>query len=35
MPFAEPQFSVAHDGTGQPKFQVFAGLNFQLPIGKK
>jgi hypothetical protein len=33
--FAEPQFSIAHDGVGQPKFQVFAGLNLQFPIGKK
>ncbi|MEG9437773.1 hypothetical protein JAO29_16610 [Edaphobacter sp. HDX4] len=33
--FAEPQFSVAHDGTGQPQFHVFAGLNLQFPIGKK
>lgn len=33
--FAEPQFSVAHDGVGQPKFQVFAGLNLQFPLGKK
>ena len=32
--FAEPQFSVAHDGVGQPKFQVFVGLNPQFPIGK-
>jgi hypothetical protein len=33
--FAEPQWTVAHDGSGQPKFQVFAGLNLQFPIGKK
>jgi len=33
--FAEPQFSVGHDGTGQPGFQVFAGFNLQFPIGKK
>jgi hypothetical protein len=33
--FAEPQFSVVHGGTGQPHFQVFAGLNLQFPIGKK
>ena len=30
--FAEPQWTVAHDGAGQPKFQVFAGVNLQLPI---
>ena len=33
--FAEPQWTVAHDGVGQPKFQVFAGINLQFPIGKK
>jgi hypothetical protein len=33
--FVEPQWTVAHDGQGQPKFQVFAGLNLQFPIGKK
>jgi hypothetical protein len=33
--FVEPQWTVAHDGSGQPKFQVFAGLNLQFPIGKK
>jgi hypothetical protein len=33
--FAEPQFTVAHDGAGQPKFQVFMGLNLQLPPAKK
>lgn len=32
--FAEPQWTVAHDGAGQPRFQVFAGVNFQFPIGK-
>lgn len=30
--FAEPQFSVAHDGAGQPKFQVFLGANLQFPL---
>ena len=33
--FAEPQWTVAHDGVGQPKFQVFAGVNLQFPLGKK
>jgi hypothetical protein len=33
--FAEPQWTVARDGVGQPKFQVFAGVNLQFPIGKK
>lgn len=32
--FAEPQFTVAHDGAGQPKFQVFMGLNLQLPLAR-
>jgi len=32
--FAEPQWTVAHEGIGQPKFQIFAGLNLQFPIGK-
>ncbi len=31
--FAEPQFTIAHDGAGQPKFQVFAGVNLQFPLG--
>jgi len=33
--FAEPQFTIAHEGAGQPKFQVFMGLNLQFPIGRK
>lgn len=32
--FVEPQWTVAHDGAGQPKFQVFAGVNLQFPIGR-
>jgi hypothetical protein len=31
--FAEPQFTVAHDGAGQPRFQVFAGFNYQFTLG--
>ena len=31
--FAEPQWTVAHNGVGQPKFQVFAGINLQFPVG--
>jgi hypothetical protein len=27
----EPQFTILHDGTGQPKMQLFAGLNLQFP----
>jgi len=27
--FLEPQFTVLHDGAGQPEFQLFAGLNLQ------
>jgi hypothetical protein len=33
--FAEPQWTVAHHGEGQPKFQVFAGVNLQFPIDRK
>ena len=29
--FLEPQFTILHDGTGQPKIQLFAGLNLQFP----
>ena len=29
--FLEPQFSILHNGTGQPKVQLFAGLNLQFP----
>jgi hypothetical protein len=29
--FIEPQWTVAHDGAGQPKFQVYAGITVQLP----
>lgn len=32
--FLEPQFTVAHDGAGQPTFQIFAGLNLQFPLGR-
>jgi hypothetical protein len=27
--FIEPQFTVLHDGVGQPEFQIFTGLNLQ------
>jgi hypothetical protein len=27
----EPQFTFLHNGLGQPQFQLFAGLNFQIP----
>jgi hypothetical protein len=30
--FAEPQWTVAWNGVGQPKFQVFGGINLQFPI---
>jgi len=29
--FLEPQWTVLHDGVGQPAFQLFAGLNVQFP----
>lgn len=32
--FAEPQWTVAHEGVGVPNFQTFIGLNFQFPITK-
>jgi hypothetical protein len=32
--FIEPQYTIWHDGPGAPRWQIFAGLNFQLPIGK-
>ena len=31
--FVEPQLTVAHDGVGQPKIQIFSGVNLQFPIG--
>jgi hypothetical protein len=31
--FVEPQFTILHDGTGQPKVQLFAGLHLQFPKG--
>lgn len=31
----EPQFTVAHEGDGQPKFQIFTGINLQFPLGSK
>jgi hypothetical protein len=30
--FAEPQWTVAHEGDSTPKFQVFAGFNLQFPL---
>jgi hypothetical protein len=30
--FAEPQWTVARDGAGQPEFQIFGGLNLQFPL---
>ncbi|TXI11963.1 MAG: hypothetical protein E6Q76_01755 [Rhizobium sp.] len=32
--FIEPQYTVWHDGPGAPRWQIFAGLNFQFPIKK-
>ncbi|MQY46176.1 hypothetical protein GAO09_08950 [Rhizobiales bacterium RZME27] len=32
--FIEPQYTVWHDGPGAPKWQIFASMNFQFPIGK-
>ena len=33
--FAEPQFTVAHHGAGQPKFQMFMGVNLQFALARK
>lgn len=33
--FAEPQWTVAWNGVGQPQFQVFGGVNLQFPLKKK
>jgi len=33
--FVEPQWTVAHDGDGVPKFQVFLGCNLQFPLQAK
>ncbi|MGJ7562241.1 hypothetical protein ACSFBM_00105 [Variovorax sp. GB1R11] len=30
--FVEPQWTAAHQGNGQPKFQVYLGLNLQFPL---
>ena len=32
--FIEPQYTVWHDKPGAPRWQIFAGVNFQFPIGK-
>jgi hypothetical protein len=32
--FVEPQYTVWHDGRGAPRWQIFAGVNFQFPIRK-
>ncbi|MDK4700898.1 hypothetical protein PH562_01520 [Rhizobium sp. CNPSo 4062] len=32
--FIEPQYTVWNDGAGAPRWQIFAGLNFQFPIRK-
>ncbi|WP_426238350.1 hypothetical protein [Pararhizobium sp. DWP1-1-3] len=31
--FIEPQYTVWHDGPGAPRWQIFAGVNFQFPVG--
>jgi len=33
--FAEPQWTIAHHGAGQPAFQLFVGVNLQFPIHKR
>jgi len=32
--FAEPQWTLAHQGEGVPKLQFYFGLNLQFPLGK-
>ncbi|OYR14946.1 hypothetical protein [Brucella thiophenivorans] len=32
--FVEPQYTVFSHGTGQPEWQIFAGVNFQFAVGK-
>lgn len=32
--FLEPQYTAWHDGPGAPRWQIFAGMNFQFPIKK-
>ncbi len=32
--FVEPQYTVASEGVGNPKWQIFAGVNFQFAIGR-
>ncbi|SPL61728.1 Possible Neuromedin U precursor [Ochrobactrum soli] len=32
--FIEPQYTVWHQGDGAPKWQIFAGVNFQFPVKK-
>lgn len=32
--YVEPQYSVFHQGTGIPRWQIFAGVNLQLALGK-
>lgn len=33
--FAEPQWTMAHEGEGVPNYQTFVGLNLQFPLGEK
>ncbi len=33
--FLEPQFSILHEGAGQPKVQFFVGINLQFPKGQE
>lgn len=32
--FVEPQYTVWNEGGGAPRWQIFAGLNFQFPVGR-
>jgi hypothetical protein len=33
--FVEPQYTVMHTGDGAPRWQIFAGLNFQFALGQQ
>lgn len=32
--YVEPQYTVWYDGPGAPRWQIFAGVNFQFPVGR-
>ncbi|MGO7565330.1 hypothetical protein ACC754_40340, partial [Rhizobium johnstonii] len=32
--FIEHQYTIWHDGPGAPRWQIFAGVNFQFTVGR-